>query len=334
VTHDEIKDEPKIEADARRFFLGDMAEHERDGFEANFIENQELFDRLSVVEDELIESYVRDTLAAGDRQKFEQNFLVSKRRRERVEFTRGLIGKLGQEKKASAVKKTETAAAAQNSVWRSITDFLRAPAFAFSAAAILLAVLGGWFLLRNPAEPNVAVQATPTPAPTPRPVSSNSIQPEQTNQNLPANTGPTPGNINGTNKNKPAERQETPLPAKTPSSRADEPRTVNPVLALFTGALRSEGKTNELNLPANAGNVLLQLNLPSQDYKIYRAEIVTPDGKTVARAGNLRPNASKINLTVPAAKLSRGDYIVKLSALNPQNEPESVADFTFRVNPK
>jgi hypothetical protein len=49
---------------------------------------------------------------------------------------------------------------------------------------------------------------------------------------------------------------------------------------------------------------------------------------------NLKAKNSKINLFVPAQKLQKGDYIVKLSALNPQNENESVADYSFRVNRK
>ena len=109
---------------------------------------------------------------------------------------------------------------------------------------------------------------------------------------------------------------------------------VAPVLALFAGTVRAEGKMSELNLPKNAPGANLQLNLESQDYKIYRVEIADPDGNLILQNNNLKAKNSKINLFVPAQKLQKGDYIVKLSALNPQNENESVADYSFRVNRK
>ncbi len=90
----------------------------------------------------------------------------------------------------------------------------------------------------------------------------------------------------------------------------------------------------ELNLPKNASGANLQLNLESTDYKIYSVEIVNPDGNPIFKNTKLKVRNSKINFFVPAGKLSVGDYIVKLSALNPQGENESVADYAFRVNHK
>ena len=87
----------------------------------------------------------------------------------------------------------------------------------------------------------------------------------------------------------------------------------------------------ELNLQKNASGVNLQLNFESRDYKIYQVEIVNPDGKLVFRNNRLIAGNSKINFFVPAAKLRQGDYMVKLSALNSQNEDESVADYYFRI---
>jgi hypothetical protein len=324
-----IQDELKMEAEIRRFLLGEMSEDERSAFEEKFVENDELFERIRVVEDELIESYIRQTLSPVEKEKFEQSFLKTEQRRRRVEFTRTMFDKLAQP--IAAVKKTETAVA-KPPVRALIADFFKTPKFAFGAAfALLVLIFGGWLLLRNQNQTEIARQITPTPT----------VQIEQTNQNqnLPQNQNNSV-NINTADKNPdnknalPNVNRETPSKNQNTNTQKQESPVITPVLALFSGAVRAEGKMPELNLPENARGANLQLNLESQDYKNYRVEIVDADGNLVLKNNNLKAKNSKINLFVPAAKFRRGDYIVKLSALNPQNETESVADYAFRVNRK
>lgn len=104
------------------------------------------------------------------------------------------------------------------------------------------------------------------------------------------------------------------------------------MLALFAGTLRSEGKTNELNLPKNAKGATLQLNLESVDYKNYQAELTDADGNVIFQSGRLTANKSKINFFIPSKNLNKGDYIIKLYGKNDSGENESAADFQFRVN--
>ena len=327
VTQDELKNE----AQARRFLLGEMSGDERGAFEEKFIADELLFEQARVVEDELIESYIRGTLPLAEREKFERSFLTTERRRSRVAFTRTMLGKLSEQKEIAAVKKTETAAAAP-SVWDSIAGFFKTPSLAFGAAlAILLTAFGGWFLLKNSSNQEIARQTNPTPATTEL-IQSNSNQTIQANQNSQTDSNSKKPEATETTVGNSGQKKQT--PSKNSNTQKEETTLVNPVLALFAGTVRSEGKTKELNLPKNANNVLLQLNLESRDYKIYLAEIVNADGETVSKSDRLKVKNSKINLSVPAAKLQRGDYRVKLSALNPQNETESVADYAFRINRK
>ena len=318
------------EAEVRRFLLGELSETERTAFEENFIADEYFFEQIRVVEDELIESYTRGTLAETDKAKFERNFLITEKRRQRVAFTRSMLDKLAENRESAAVKKTETAAV-NPSVWNSIVNFFKIPQLAFGATlAITLAAFGGWFLLKNSNQPEIARQTTPTPMATIEIIQANANQSVPSNQNSAANSNlKTPEAIK-TNANNAGQATTD----KNSNTQKEKPVAVNPVLALFAGTVRSEGATKTLNLPEKAESVTLQLNLESVDYKIYLAEIVNADGKVVAKSGNLRAGKSKINFSVPAAKFLRGDYLVKLSALNPQNENESVADYTFRVNRK
>ena len=302
-----------------------MLEEERLEFEQNFILDEEMFKNLRVAEDELIENYIRGNLSENDQQKFETTFLTNEKRRERVAFTRAMLKNFANQ---SALKKQE-AEGERVSVWASLISFFKQPNFAFgSAFAILLLLLGGWFMLKTINQPVDVVQNTPTPTPqisvtpTPQIIENTNNAP---NQNVePTNQHP---KVEPT-LNKTPDNTNLQKAVQTPSS------PVVTTLALFTGGVRSDGKTNELNLPKNSGGANLQLNLESQDYKTYRAEIVDQNGKIIYRSGKLSANKSKVNAFVPAQNLKRGDYIIKLYGKNANNQDESVADFQFRVNQK
>lgn len=316
----------------RRFLLGEMPEGERAAFEGNFIADEDLFERTRVLEDELIESYARETLSPAEKEKFERVFLATEARRRRVAFARTMLNKFANQ--IAAVKAAE-AIETKFSIRHSIIGFFQTPKLAFGAAfAVLILMFGGWLLLRNPNQPEVVQNVAPTP--TVEIVQTNANQIELTNQVAPVNSAANAAPRNSADRNaaRDANRPETTNRNQNTTAPKPEPPAVIPVLALFTGTVRSEGKTAELDLPKNARGANLQLNLESQDYKIYRAEIVDADGNRVLINNSLRARNSKISVLVPAEKLRRGDYMIRLSAVNRQNENESVADYTFRVNRK
>lgn len=334
------QDELKNLREGRRFLLGEMTDAERSAFEQRFVADEDLFEQTRVCEDELIEAYAREMLSATEREKFERAFLTTERRRERVVFTRQMLRQFAGEKEIAVAKKTE-AAAGNTSVRDSIIGFFKTPGLAFGAAlAILLLIFGGWLILRNANKTEIAQQnngASPTPFETILPKSNQSLQPSQ---NAAINSEMQTPEIAETNKINSEQKKAAPEKnsnARNLNSQPKEERNapiVNPVFALVAGTVRSEGKTQQLSLPKNAGTVSLLLNLESTDYKIYSAEIVDADGNIVYSNNNLKAKNSKINFSVSAAKLTRGDYVVKLSARNSNNETESVADYAFRVNRK
>lgn len=323
MTQEKFENEEKI----RRFLLGEMSgADERAAFEERFIaEDADLFERIGVVEDELIESYVRGTLSPVEKTKFEQSFLTTETRRARVAFTRTLFDKLSAEKAATA-KKTE--AAPENSpVLNSLINFFKTPRFALGAGfAILVLVFGLWFLVLRKSEngSEIVRQATPTPTIAENP------QTAENNQNAAININVNPANNLEVNK--------TPAAINAENSNKTQPKETVPkvrvaTLALFAGNARSEGvKTGELSLTKETTGANFELNLESLDYKIYRAEIVDADGAVVYRSGRLTPRKNRVSAYFPTAKLRKGDYFVKLYGTNAAGEEESAADFQFRVN--
>lgn len=319
------------ETEMRRFLLGEMHEDERSAFEKNFVADEELFEKLRVCEDELIESYVRGTLKETSRKEFEKCFLTTAKRRERVDFTRRMIAKLPEF--GVFERENEVFATRKSSILSSIIELFKTPKFAFGTAfAILLLIFGGWVLLRNPVVPQNEIAGQIKPIPT---VQKNEQIPPDSNLDLSENENVSvKSNVAAPEKNPVNTNKKT----NTANENSEKPKqkTVEstPFLALFAGSVRSEGKMSELQLPENASGANLQLNLESQDYKIYQIEIVDPDGRSIFQNQRLKAEKSKINFFVPAQKLRKGDYIIKVSALNAQNENESVADYFFRVDPK
>lgn len=329
MTRDEFKRGPEV----RRFFLGEMSEDERGAFEEAFVADEELFEQMRVAEDELIEAYVRGTLAPSEREKFERSFLTTARRRGRVEFTRSILGKLAGQKAEVVAAKNIGGAGAKPSVWNSMVRFFKAPALAFGTALTLFVlVLSAWLLLKNPSRPEVVRQAIPAPT----------VQKTRpgANDNLPSGENASPQSNASAQKEVPDDNSAPPTAKTETPNRDQNPVTrkpangVVPVLALAAGTVRGGGVTPVLNLPHGAPGARLRLGLESQDYQIYYAEIVNPEGARVFQSSNLKARNSTVSIFVPASKLSPGDYLVKLSALNRQNEPESVADYALRVTRK
>ncbi|MEK7724600.1 MAG: hypothetical protein AAB336_09655 [Acidobacteriota bacterium] len=73
------------------------AEEERVDFEERFIKDAIQFEETIVIEDELIEKYIRGWMDSAERLKFEKSFLTTNRRRERVDFTRQVIRKIDEQ---------------------------------------------------------------------------------------------------------------------------------------------------------------------------------------------------------------------------------------------
>jgi hypothetical protein len=171
----------------------------------------------------------------------------------------------------------------------------------------------------------IARQITPTPTvlQTPEKVENNS--------NIPVASNINSANAPEINKNSPSTAPEN--SSKKPLKEVLS-KSVTATLALFTGAVRSEGKTPVLELAKETKSANFQLNLENADYPAYRAEIVDADGKLIYRSGKISARNSKIDTSFPTARLKKGDYLVKLYGFNSAGAEESAADFQFRVNQK
>lgn len=138
------------ETRARRYLLGQASDEESAAVEREYFADERALDQIAAAEDALIEDYLAGALAAGERERFEGQYLASPEHRARVEIVKRL-------------------ARATSSRWYGSATFLA------TAAALVLAVGAAvWMAMPGrqvmPAPPPLAVAAAPenVPAAPPR----------------------------------------------------------------------------------------------------------------------------------------------------------------------
>jgi len=117
----------------RRYLLGGLSAGERARLEERYFKNDDLFEEMEIVEDELIDAYLRGHLSTSESRLFEENYLSSERRSHKVGLTREL-----QEYSA----KVELPAPITP-----ITPRFRFGQLAFLAGLLLFAGIVGWGLI-------------------------------------------------------------------------------------------------------------------------------------------------------------------------------------------
>lgn len=115
------------------------------------------------------------------------------------------------------------------------------------------------------------------------------------------------------------------------------PSTAVPTFALASGLLRGEGSLARVVVPVDVDVVRLLLDLPSDEYSIYRVALHDVEGDEVWAQSKLRAESTEeqivIALLVPASVLVHGDYQMKVSGITESGELEGLASYTFRALP-
>ena len=126
----------------RRYLLGTVTPDVRERIEERlFSDDTILWEHLSLIEDELIDSYVSNELENEDAERFERSFLCTDERRSKLEFARALRACVATRQPVSI------------SIWRRLQETVSVPAWAVAAAvAVILAMPVAGGLFRGPAE--------------------------------------------------------------------------------------------------------------------------------------------------------------------------------------
>src|SRR5688572_10692972 len=130
-----------------RYSLGDLPEEQQIQIEDRAFSDQEYRQHITAVENDLIDDYVRSQLSDTQRRQFENRFLQSAARREKLAFARALSTAVSTDQVADE----PPVVASTPAHWReSLAAFFRGLAptasFGLATAALLIFVGGAWLV--------------------------------------------------------------------------------------------------------------------------------------------------------------------------------------------
>ncbi len=309
------------------YLLGNLSPEEQTEFEQRFMEDDELFERIVVIEEELIDDYAREVLSPRERDLFEKNFLTSPERRRKVEIARSLIDWACRSRGEEAPEAPPAVSRRWSSwIWsRMSSDRVRSsrPQFALMAATMCIVLVGGPWFIRQHIRQRSQLDEAATEVATLR---------EQTND-LQAQVAAQ--RARGDDLTQRLLDRESVMPSQHPEQ---EPSAqVQPSVETFTVAPLVRGAQGErLVIPSGIQLIRLQVNPGSKDvYESFRAAIVTPEEQMVWMQANIQaPSSSRVkavSLMVPAEALPSGDYILTLSGRAHDGSYEEVAAYVLSI---
>ncbi len=118
--------------------------------------------------------------------------------------------------------------------------------------------------------------------------------------------------------------------ARRPTPRAE----VAPALVLRAQGTRAEGETQEVARPSSVQALVVAVPLPAGP-RLARYQVVlrTAEGALAWEGAGLQPDGSTVRVTIPAAALPPGDYILTLSGRPRTGPAAELSDHYFRVVP-
>ncbi|MCD9184865.1 MAG: hypothetical protein LUM44_00415 [Pyrinomonadaceae bacterium] len=312
-----------IKDNIKKYLLGELSESEAERFEEESSLNEQLFEEVCLTESELIDDYLSYRLSPADRKSFENNYLKTDARREKIEAARIFLAGIEEIRSGKAEKAEKHRGGfftflENQLLWR----------FALGGLSVLvLFVCFVYFINYKDKKSEISKLEEPVKQ------------------------------IGGENKNK---RPETVSPPVTPDEDNERPSAVEekrPVsrehskndpadkptvsakkikskggkmlgFVLLPGTLRSEGE-QFIKFPRKTSKVKLKLQLPqeSEKYESYQVTLKNAEGDTISQQTDLKTP----NITLPTEKLQKQTYVIYLEGKKAKNSPESIAEFTFRV---
>lgn len=302
-----------------RFLLDELDERERAQVEDRLLSETEFYEQMIVAEGELTDAYVRGDLSTFDRERFEKNFFASPDRRKRVEFAEGLAGSATRLHRQESEEPRLTVATRRKGWLASL--FTQRPALGYALAAAALIVIGVaiWFAVERMRAPIEPQRASTEGDAAPKPGQQDSARASGQEEKLPS---------------APEAASPTPSASQTPERDAARDRAVFASITLMPGAVRDGAAGANLLVPRAATHLRVRLQLEEDKYRSYQAVVSTPEGRKLW-AGPAPKDREKdalfVTLTMPAALLARGDYMIELAGAAADRRSEPAAQYSFRV---
>lgn len=254
----------------REFLLGKLHDNERDRIESLFLTDADVREQLLVVEQELIEDYLEDSLTGDDRERFLARFAKTEEQRQQLRITRAIIDHAT----ASSLAKS---ASTSTSLWSRLSKSYFKPVIFVPVAALIVVAFIVAIVWRNGSEEKRRHLA---------------IEQQLAQLNSPASLREVPGDL-ATLELRPGTLRGAEAQAELKRSSESKvfelrlPWIQKEVSENYQAELRRVGGDETFSIPIHAPNVsdrTIRLRLPSTlltrgDY-IVRLTSVAPDGTT------------------------------------------------------
>lgn len=310
----------------RRYLLGALSESEQTEVEDAVFSDADIRAILETAENDLIDEYARGELDDAERVRFEKMFLNSDERRRKIEFATAFNSLPATESKVLS----EISADEKKGFLASILSFFQTPQIAFAVVLLIFLAFGAiFFLTRDSQDPQIAQQGnvnqnsdikiTPTPI-------------EQTPTPVAENTNVAP-NISKPNVNKNTENKIGNMPSPTPQPKTPETSPTFAALVFPAGLVRDGGANRKfsLTLPKNVSQARFVFNIEKGDERpSYRIGIQTKSGSVITQTKVTRRNM-QLNLSIPSAKLSAGNYTATVRGISADGASETLGYYDFEI---
>ena len=288
-----------------RYLLGELSEGDQIELERQFFADAALVDRMIQVEAQLLDAYARGNLSIELRERVAQRYRGHPKRRARLEFANALAHKLGELSAASTSPLTAVDMAATGKTWWPVSG--RIAGFAMAATVVLTVTTGGLLVERI------------------------RLREELNRTQRVGETHEARAREQGQLDSQQAVAKGQPLPAPSRPAVVSLFLTIGGVRASDANAVRT------LRVPPGTSEVRFQLDLDNHDHQRYQVVLQTVGGKTILDRQDLRPDQIRAGwrlvVTVPAARVPRGDYVLTLRGVTQSGDVDEVSKSIVRVEP-
>ncbi len=319
------------------YLLGSLSEEETEPLDELSITDDEFAGRLQVVENDLVDAYVRGELSGRVLEQFKSFYLLSPKRREKVRLAETFLA-FDQRAATAQVKDTQTAllrnseSNKESPKGSSVRRFFAVPRpalqWGLSVAALLILLAGGYLLVDNMRLRNQMNQAQ-----------AQARELKQREQELQDQLSRQRSADAETAKELERVREqlaqvEEQLAANQQNAKAEPPSRVDNIASFdLLPQTRGIGQIASITVPQGTNYIAFRLKLESNDFPEYEVALKNPATNQIMwRSGKLkvRPEG-KLSISLPASLLKPQNYILEVTGKAQGGAAEFISSYPFRV---
>jgi hypothetical protein len=306
-----------------KYLLGTLSQAETERLDELSFTDPGFIDELNSVERDLIDAYVNGELDSLLQSQFENHYLKSPLRREKVQLARSFY-----ESTPRSITPTRAFQQKESQIDTQRNPFVPVSREQWAFAAVLLIglclAIGGWLILERDGR-----------TPTNNQIAENKNTRDAGNEKITA-PGPTPqASLEAT------PREVSPPVAPETANRENNNQSssvnrANVASVILAPPMRGGTTEPAVTLMSRTEYVAIRLELEPNDYSTYRVSLLNQAGGQVLWRSNRSVPQTKdgdksLNVRFPATLLKPRSYVLRVWGLSQTGVAEMITDYRFRV---